>query len=114
MTKNALDTYKKLAKKIFKKELGNFVTQVDLREDVDFSEDEALFFDVHLDQTAPFDLGKDFLFAHLSLRQQLEELNEHRFPYVDTRRPYPSDMPTDTILKSRKGSGSQSVRRSAR
>jgi hypothetical protein len=114
MTKTPLDSYKKLANKIFKKELGSFVRGIEVREDVDTSDDDALFFELYLDENAPRDLGRNFLFAHLYLRQKLEELDEYRFPYLNTRRPDVLNRVAETILKPPMGRGSQSVRRVAR
>jgi hypothetical protein len=101
-----LEQYQKLALDLLQDELGSFVADVEVKEGLDYDEQPALFFEAVLDNTAPSDLGRAFIFSHLHLRRALEDRQEFRFPYLATRRPGGSGAPDDVILKS---SGSASV-----
>jgi hypothetical protein len=114
VTTNKLDKYKKLALELFKKELGDFVAGVDVREDYDFKDDEALFFEIYLDPTAPDNIGKKFILSHLKLREDLEGEDEFRFPYVSTRRPSASAQFEDIIINSDRVNDTQTAGRSTR
>jgi len=106
MTKT-LATYETLALKLLKKELGQFVESVHVEEKLDHADDPALFFDANLDETAPSDIGKKFIYAHFLLRNRLEAKGEMRFPYLTTRRPRSDNKPTDQILKYPEGAVSK-------
>lgn len=112
MTTNKLDKYKNIALELFKKELGDFVAGVDVREDYDFKDDEALFFEIYLDRKAPDDIGENFIVSHLKLREDLESENEFRFPYVRTRRPHGSKQFEDLTINSDSVNDIQSAGRS--
>lgn len=114
MTAHTLDEYKKLALELFRLKLGSDVESVDVREDYDFKDDEALFFEIFLTQTAPDDIGRNFMSSHLLLRKELEKLGEIRFPYVSTRRPASGQHIEDMIIKSDRTNESQSLGRSTR
>ena len=105
--------YEVLALKLLRKELGPFVKKVTIREDIDYDDEPALFIDAVLSERAPADLGKKFIFSHLYLRRELEQIGETRFPYLTTRRPKSDNRPTDYILSPKTGQGSRSKRRAS-
>ena len=110
---NELEKIEKVTLKLLRAKLGKFVDRVTIREDVDYDDESALFIDAYLDHTAPSDLGKQFIFSHLYLREKLQEIGENRFPYLTTRRPDTDQRPMDMILNPRTESGSRAKRRVA-
>ena len=112
--KQTLQSYQSLAQKVLRGELGTYVSKVEVREDYDFADEEALFFEAYLKKDAPRDLGKQFVSAHVLLRRALEALGEERFPYLNTRRPVGDNEPTEMFLKTPRREGSLARRTSAR
>ncbi len=110
MSADVLTDYRQLALELLRRELGPFVADVTVREDFDHDDQPALFFEAVLDASAPADLGMDFVFSHLHLREALEKTGETRFPYLRTRRSTTLGLPGDMILKTPSGTGS-SVRK---
>jgi hypothetical protein len=99
-----LKDYESRALNVLRKELGEFVEKVEVKEDLDHTGDDALFFEAHLNKDAPGDLGSAFITAHLWLRRELERQGEGRFPYLQTRRAAGDKQATDFALKSQSGS----------
>jgi len=100
------DKYKQIALELLKEKLGKFVYGVTVTEKLDHNEEASLFFEAQLDETAPSDLGSDFVFSHLYLRRELESRGEMRFPYLATKR-RGTTTPGDIILRSDHGSATR-------
>lgn len=91
-----------LAKSILRNAWGSSVGDIEVSEGLDHADQPALFFVVHMSENAPADLGKDFIEAHLRLRDALEAQDESRFPYLRTKHAS-STYPENFILRYPEG-----------
>lgn len=102
MDAEILTDYQRLALDLLRRELTPHITGVSVKEGEDFAQEQALFFEAHLDEDAPADIGgENFLNAHVRLFDELEKLGERRFPYLSTSRPDGDKRPRDLILNTR-------------
>ena len=95
---HSVKTYEVLALELLRKELGPFVESVTVREDVDYDDEPALFFDAWMDDDAPPDLGVGVMNGHWEVKKALESNNDLRFPYLTIRHKQ-SDYPDNFVLK---------------
>jgi hypothetical protein len=77
-----------LAERVLRSELGSLgLDRIDIREDLDNSDDPALFVDAFLKAGSPPVAGEVSTHVHHALSRKLLEAGENRFPYLRVRHP---------------------------
>ena len=97
-----LKKYEKIAKKLLRAHMGKYVENVSIHAGTDHLDDESLFVEASLDESAPIDLGWEFIISQHSLKEALQAEGENRFPYLSTKR-RDNKQPTDITIKSEFG-----------
>ena len=98
-------TFKKfedMVLKLLQNRMGHFVESVSIRSGYDHHDEESLYIEATLNEDAPIDLGKEFIFSQLELKEALQAEGENRFPYLSTKR-LDGKHPTDITIKSEIG-----------